>query len=142
MRQAPVSQTHQRKRKASPRKSGWGDLFLTVIVALAIDVIIVSRMLPGFGFRTGGRETAMGKVLETRIVIYSTQDSSHGGIIFYRIEAHAAFNVNGDRQDRWIPASEANSSREELQLRVSPNPENCMVSWPPRHPENDLCSLK
>ena len=84
----------------------------------------------------------MGKVLETRIVVYSTQDSSYGGTILYRLETHVIFDVNGLKQDRWIPASEANSSREELQLLVSPNPANCMVSWPPRHSENAHCSLK
>jgi hypothetical protein len=135
-----VSQTHLRKRKVAPRKSGWGSHLLTVVVVLAIVLIVGGRVLPRF--QKTGRESSLGKVLETRIVIVSTGESSVGSYAYYRIEAHVTFDMNGEKQDRWISASDDNSNRAELELQILDRPGTCVVSWSPRHPENAHCSLK
>jgi hypothetical protein len=116
------------------------DAVVLVIVGLLVVFVLASRMLPRF--RSDGHDSAVGKVLETRIVMASTGESTMGSYAFYRIEAHVTFDVNGEKQDRWIPASEVNSSREELELQLIDRPGTCRVSWSPRHPENAHCSLQ
>jgi hypothetical protein len=113
---------------------------MLVLAGLVVVFVFASRTLPRF--RTDGHDSAPGKVLETRIAIASTGESTMGSYAFYRIEAHVTFDVNGEKQDRWITASEVNTSRAELELQLLDRPGTCMVSWSPRHPENAHCSLK
>ncbi len=113
---------------------------MLVIAGLLLVFVVASRMLPRF--RTAVYESVQGKVLETRIVIVPTGESAMGSYAYYRIEAHVAFDMNGEKLDRWIPASDVNTSRAELELQLVDRPRTCLVSWSPRHPENAHCSLK
>lgn len=94
--------------------------------------------------RTAGRSyfTAAGTVEETRIVVDHVWDSRYGGQIYYRIEAHVNYEVEGQAQDRWLTASEITPQRELLLTRLEPPPKTCQVYWAPKHPENARCRLK
>jgi hypothetical protein len=85
--------------------------------------------------------TAKGKILETRIVVDHIRESYYGGRILYRIEARVKYQIQNGQQERWMAASEATSEREVLSFRLEPSPINCLVHWPPKHPENARCQL-
>lgn len=86
-------------------------------------------------------ETAKGRVLGVRKVVDSTRDSIYGGRIYYRIETHVQYELNGKTQDRWLRASD-DMPRETLALKLAHNPTECLVYWIPDHPENAKCSLR
>lgn len=86
-------------------------------------------------------ETATGKILEMRKVVDHTSDTLYGGKISYRADAHVRYLADDQMQDRWIRASD-DLSQESLLLKLASHPTECLVYWPPRHPENAKCSLK
>lgn len=83
--------------------------------------------------------TTMGKVSETRIVIDHTWESTYGGRIFYRIEAHVSYEIQGRPEDRWLTASDITSSRAMLETTVAHSFKECQVYWAADHPENAKC---
>jgi len=86
-------------------------------------------------------ETANGKILEFRNAVVGTWDVPYGGIILYKVEAHVQYTVNGQLQDRWLRASDG-VSRETMAVKLAAHPTECVVYWPPDHPEQAKCSLK
>jgi hypothetical protein len=84
--------------------------------------------------------TAAGKVLETRIAVVGSQESNFGGRILYRIEALVRYDLHGQVQERWMPASEVTSDRDLLTLRLVKR--SCEVYWTPYYPDNANCLLK
>ena len=86
-------------------------------------------------------ETATGKILEVRRVADHTRDTLYGGNVIHRAEAHVQYEVDGRMQDRWLRASD-DLPRESLLLKLAAHPTECLVYWPPNHPENAKCSLK
>ncbi|MFZ0746447.1 MAG: hypothetical protein WAM85_18715 [Terracidiphilus sp.] len=86
--------------------------------------------------------TADGTVQETRIVVDHIGDSQFGGQIYYRIEAHVNYEVEGQDQDRWLTASEITPERDLLTAKLQPLPKTCRVYWVPKHPENAKCRLE
>lgn len=85
--------------------------------------------------------TAEGKISETRIVVDHTVESLYGGRIFYRIEAHVGYEIQGQSQDRWVTASEITTLREMLAAKLARHPQSCQIYWTPGHPENAKCRL-
>ena len=135
-----MSRSHIRKKMPAPRRTDWASFIVGPVVVVLVLWMAIGRVLPHLP--SGRRDTAAGKILETRIAIYSTHESQSGSYAMYRIEAHVTFDVSGESQDRWIPASEVDSSRDILAMRLSKPPATCLVSWPPRDPENARCMLK
>ncbi len=86
-------------------------------------------------------ETADGKILEMRKVVDGLVDSPYGGKILYGVEARVQYTVNGQMQERWLRASD-NMPRETLLLKLADHPTQCIVYWPPKHPEGAKCWLK
>jgi hypothetical protein len=86
--------------------------------------------------------TAGGKVTETRIVIDHIQDSQYGGQIYYRIDAHVSYQIDGQVEDRWLTASETTTARELLSAKLATQPKTCQVYWFPNHPENARCRFQ
>jgi hypothetical protein len=134
-----VSHSHIRATKL-PRRRPWIEIPLiagfTVLTALFLFITLAS-MNSDRRF-----STANGKVMETRIVVDHTRESFYGGYIFYRIEAHTNYLLNGQPQERWLTASEVTEGREQLELKLATHPKTCLVYWPPDHPENAKCDLK
>jgi hypothetical protein len=85
--------------------------------------------------------TAEGTIEEAKVAIAYSLQGNYGGTIYYRIEAKVRFEQEGQMQERWLSASEADPSREILQAKLSSHPQHCVVYWPPRHPENAHCRL-
>ncbi|MGA9072411.1 MAG: hypothetical protein WB424_19275 [Terracidiphilus sp.] len=134
-----MSHSHIRKPKPEPSQQPWLAVAIgaTLIVFLAIAVLIKT-----YDWQTDADHlTATGKVLETRIVVDHTRESNYGGRIFYRIDARVQYEIQGGQQERWIAASEATTERELLSIKLAPSPKNCLVHWPPKHPENARCLL-
>jgi hypothetical protein len=86
--------------------------------------------------------TADGTVSETRIVVAGLLDSSHGGGILYRTEAHVRFMAEGQQQDRWLTASELTADRGMLAARIASHPGTCIVYWTPGHADAARCSME
>lgn len=87
-------------------------------------------------------ETAAGKVLETRLVVVGKQDTSYGGSILYRIDAHVSYPLHGQPQDRWMPASDITGDRAYLALQMAKQSGKCTVYWAPHHEDNPRCLLQ
>jgi hypothetical protein len=85
--------------------------------------------------------TTEGKISETRIVVDHTVESLYGGRIFYRIEAHVTYEIQGQSQDRWVTASEITSLHDMLVAKLARHPQSCQIYWTPDHPENAKCRL-
>jgi hypothetical protein len=82
-----------------------------------------------------------GRTSETRIVVDRILDSSMGGKILYRIDAHLTYRIDGQTQDRWLTASGTDASRELLALKLANHPKTCQVYWRTGHPESAKCRL-
>lgn len=86
-------------------------------------------------------QTASGKILELRRVVDHTRDTLYGGRVYYRAEARVQYLADGRIQDRWLRASD-DLPQESLLLKLSARPTECIVYWPPNHPESARCSFK
>jgi len=109
-------------------------IFLTLIAALFL-LIDRTRMFPDHF------ETANGRILEIRKVVDGQVDSQYGGRMIYGVEAHVQYTTNGKSQNRWLRVSD-NMPRETLLLRLTSNPKECIVYWPPKQPENARCWIE
>jgi hypothetical protein len=95
-----MSHSHIRgpKPESQPTTSFWILVTAGVGVALLLVLIVAAKIRDG-AFDTS-HLTAEGKISETRIVVDHTLESMYGGRIYYRIEAHVAFDISGKNQDR------------------------------------------
>jgi hypothetical protein len=74
-------------------------------------------------------------------IVDGIRETEYGGRILYSTEARVQDAVDGQLQDRWLRASD-DLTRENLLLKLAAHPTECVVYWPPNHPENAKCSLK
>jgi hypothetical protein len=86
--------------------------------------------------------TAPGTILDSRIVVETTRDSPYGGSIYYQVQAHVKYEIDGQPQDRWLAASDISRSRAFLAATLAAHPASCLVFWQPDHPEVARCKLK
>ena len=127
------------KPKPSQPIVGWHiALGLATILLMVVAVYLAANWIHSFPSTS---ETATGKILEIRKVVDHTRDTLYGGKISYRVEAHVRYLADGQTQDRWVRASD-DLSQEGLLLKLAAHPTECLVYWPPSHPENAKCSLR
>ena len=136
-----MSHSHIRgpKPESQPTTSFWILVTAGVGVALLLVLIVAAKIRDG-AFDTS-HLTAEGKISETRIVVDHTLESMYGGRIYYRIEAHVAFEISGKNQDRWVTASEITPSREMLAAELARLPQSCQIYWTPGHSDSVKCRL-
>lgn len=134
-----MSHTHIRAPKPEPGPPSklWPWMIAGTLVALFCALYVAGRIRDS-AFDTS-HLTTQGKVSETRIVVDHILDTGRGGAIFYRVEAHVAYQIEGQTQDRWLYASGVDSSREFLALKLINHPQTCQVYWSPGFPENARC---
>jgi len=134
-----MSHTHVRAPKAEPPPP---PKLLPLLIAGTLVglfcVLYVAGRIRDSAYDTS-HLTTQGKISETRIVVDHILDTSWGGKIFYRLEAHVAYQIDGQTQDRWLTASGVDASREFLSLKLANHPQTCQVYWSPGHPENARC---
>ena len=135
-----MSHKHIRVRKQSPQQRGRVlNLAATLAVVLIVGFVMFGRTWRDFGGTD--RPGVVGRVLETRIAVAGTRESDYGGSIWYRIDAHVQYDLRGQMQDRWIPASDSTTDRGLLLMKLAKRPSTCQVSWAPRHPDHPRCAL-
>ena len=137
-----MSRTHVRlpKPKPEPNRNIWVGVAIGAVATLLAILYVTTRFWDGP--IQPSHVTAEGKVSETRIVMDHISDSQYGGEIFYRIEAHASYELDGRPQDRWLTASEITTERVLLASKVAGQPKSCRVYWASGHPENAKCQLE
>lgn len=137
-----MTHTHVRLAKPGPasHRSYWPDFAIGGVLVVLIALYAVNQLwiVPQ---RTAYSYT-YGSVTEARIVVTRTQESTSGGRIYYQIQAHVRFDLNGQAQDRWLPASDETTAREFLTAQLTPQPTKCRVYWPPDHPQDLKCRLR
>jgi len=138
-----MSHTHIRFRAPKPEMRLKASFWLLVVAGigacLLLALILIARTRDD-AYDTS-HLTAEGRISEIKIVVDHTVDSLYGGMIFYRIEAHVTYEIEGQSQDRWVTASEITSFREMLAARLARRPQNCQIYWTPGHPEDAKCRL-
>ena len=83
--------------------------------------------------------SVVGHVLETRVSAVASQDGGtlQAGLIMYRVEAHVTYEVNGEKFDRWLPASDIKSDKTYLEFWLSQKKNKlCIVHWNPGNPSD------
>lgn len=135
-----MSHSHIRIPKPLPRRNSWTEAALLALFAILAALSVVCKTHDWSADMQ--YSTAEGSILETRIVVDHTSESSHGGQIFYRTEARTRFAVNGQEQMRWLTVSEATATPELLAAKLSSSPARCEVYWAPGHPEIAKCRLE
>jgi len=134
------SHLHAPKTEAQVTPKFW--LLVTLVMgACLLLVLFVAAGIRDRAFDTS-HLTAEGKISDIRIVVDHTVESSYGGRILYRIDAHVSYRALGQTQDRWMTASEVTPIRESLEMKLARHPIGCQVYWAPGHPENAKCRLE
>lgn len=135
-----MSHSHIRKAKEVPPPSPWWRiaLFPAVMAVLCAALFIFANWVTTL---PKTYERAQGKILEVRRHVDSIHESSYGTKVVYGLEAHVQYTMNGQMQDRWLSASD-DLPKEILALKLAAHPTECMVYWPPKHPESAKCSLQ
>lgn len=135
-----MSHSHIRQPEAPSPPIIWWKLALgaAIFVALVGALWAVVNWTHSF---PSPYQTADGKILELRKVVDGVFETWHGSKVSYGIEARVQYSVDGQMQDRWLRASD-NMPRETLELKLAKHPTECLVYWPPNHPENARCWLK
>jgi hypothetical protein len=135
-----MSRSHLNRSKQPPQPVVWWRVALgSAVLAVSFAVLfLIANWVHSF---PSTYETAAGKILENRKVVDGTRDTLYGGVILYGAEARVRYEVNGQIEDRWLRASDE-LPRESLLLKLAAHPTECLVYWPPKHPENAKCSLK
>jgi hypothetical protein len=135
-----MSHSHIKKPEALPQPIVWWKLALgsVIFVALVGALWAVVNWPRSF---TSTYETADGKILMTREVVDRIAESVYGSKVIYGVEARVQYTANGQAQDRWLRISDG-MPRETLALKLAARPTECLVYWPPNHPENAKCWLK
>ena len=135
-----MSQSHIRKSdQPAHQPIAWWKLALAfaVVIMSFLAVYLAANWIHSF---PSAYETVSANILEIRKVVDHTNDSQYGGRIFYRVEAHVHYAAKGQMQDRWLRVSDV--TPEAIVLRLAGHPTQCLVYWPPDHPENAKCSFK
>ena len=135
-----MSQSHLRRPKKPTQPIVWWRLALglAILAGLSAAMFVAASWVHSV---PSTYKTATGKILEIRKVVDGTRESQYGGKILYGAEAHVQYIADGQLRDRWLRASD-DLPRESLLLKLAAHPTECLVYWPPHHPENARCSLK
>jgi len=135
-----MSHSHSRRPKEPPPPVIWWQiaLFPVVVAVLCAAVFVFSNWVSS---TPKTYERTPGKILEMRQVVDGIHESKFGTKVEHAVEARVQFTLNGQMQDRWLRASD-DLPRETLLLKLAAHPTECMVYWPPKHPENAKCSLQ
>jgi hypothetical protein len=135
-----MSQIHIRKPKPPPEPVVWWRVgIILAIPAVVIGAgLLISNWVHSF---PSSYKTANGKILEIRKVVDRISESQYGSSVIYRVEAHVQYSADGQAQDRWLRASD-DLPRESLLIKLAGHPTECLLYWPPDHPENAKCSFK
>jgi len=86
--------------------------------------------------------SVQGTISETRVVVDHIRDSRYGGLIFYGLEAHVAYSIDGKAQDGWLVASKQTASREMLIAVQNRQPSTCLVTWLNGSPQYAKCRIE
>jgi hypothetical protein len=134
--------SHSRIRVPKPvqRTSPWLTIVGTTTIVVLVGVLAFGKLF--YWPSSSSYQTAPGTVLETRMVVDHLRDSPYGGQIYYRIEAHVRYSIEGRQKEQWMTASETTAGREMLAAKLAPQPKNCRVYWFPNHSENAKCQLE
>jgi hypothetical protein len=135
-----MSHSHIKKPEAPPPQIVWWKLALGAAIFVALvgalwTAVNWTRSFPST------YKTADGKILEMRKVVDGVAETLYGSRVSYGIEARVQYTLDGQTQDHWLRASD-NMPRETLMLKLANHPTECLVYWPPNHPENAKCWLK
>ncbi|HEY1576761.1 MAG TPA: hypothetical protein VGF82_06805 [Terracidiphilus sp.] len=135
-----MSQSRITRQLKTPQPVVWWHIAfgLATMLSGVAAVYLVANWVHSFPSKY---ETATGRILEIRKVVDHTRDTLYGGKISYRAEAHVSYMADGQVQNRWLRASD-DLPQDSLLLKLAANPAECLVYWPPSHPENAKCSLK
>jgi len=135
-----MSHRHLAKPKQPPQPVVWW----RVALISAVPVVLLVALFCGVSWvhsYPSTYKTAPGRILEIRKVVDGIVESRFGGRILYGVEAHVQYKVDGQMRDRWLRVTD-DLLREHLLLKLASHPTECVVYWPPDHPENVRCSLK
>lgn len=135
-----MSHSHIRVPKPVQRFRPWSAILMGAVAVVLVALFGLGRVIE-WPSKTD-HSTTTGQVLETRIVVDHLRYNSYGGLIYYRIDAHVSYQIQGQQQDRWMTASETTTEREVLAVKLSSHPKTCLVYWFPKHPENAQCRLQ
>ena len=135
-----MSHSRLAKPKELPQPVSWWRLGL-ICAVLVVLVVALFCVVSWVRSSPATYETTTGKIVEIRRVVDGTVQSGFGGRIIYGFEVRVQYTVDGQTQDRWLRATD-DLSREHLLLKLATHPTECIVYWPPDHPENVKCSLK
>jgi hypothetical protein len=135
-----MSHSHVRVPRTPPQRRPRVEVVLAASVFVAIAFLAFGSLFVGQP-SDEVHASAIGSILETRIVVDHIVDSQYGGGIFYRIEARTSYDFQGQSQDRWLTASEITTARELLQAKLASHPKYCVVYWVAGHSENARCRL-
>jgi hypothetical protein len=128
---------HETAPPPKPQYTFWASV--SCIVVCVIAVFLWSNLRADeFWERHSSVE---GTVTETRVVMDHIRDSQYGGHIYYRLEAHVRFRVEGKDQDRWLTVPQDSMDRATLTALATGHPKKCLVYWVPGHAENAKCKL-
>jgi hypothetical protein len=134
-----MSKSHIRKA-APPEPFVWWKPVLMLFALVALTgvwwaAINWSRSLPSNFI------TAKGRILELRRSVDGSVDSIYGGRIIYGAEARVLYAADGQSHEGWLRVS-TGLPRDTLLLKLASHPSECVVYWPPDHPEDARCWLK
>jgi hypothetical protein len=135
-----MTHTHLHVPRPEPQRNYRLEVAAGAVVLVLMAIYAVNQM--GSVPRRTAYSYTYGKVIETRIAVTGTRETLYGGRIYYQIESHVTFDLNGKHQDRWMPASDVITAREVLMAQLAQQPTKCRVYWPPEHPQDLKCQLE
>lgn len=110
------------------------------IIACAVTVWVAILLLTSSGCRAR-HLTAIGQILECRIVRVGVGESMEGGYALYQIEARVRYTYGGQERERWMIASTLSRSQDDLKLQIAASQKTCLVTWDAKHPDRPRCQL-
>jgi hypothetical protein len=137
-----MSQSHIRvRREAPPAKPHYVFVAFVFCALVAVCASIFWSNFRGSMFWET-HSAAEGQVSETRVVVDRIIDSTYGGRVLYRLEAHVRFMAEGQMQERWMVVREDTHDRALLMAEQASNPKTCEVYWTSGHPEDAGCMFQ
>ena len=129
-----MSQSHVRKPKQPPQPVVWWRLALGSSILLFCLRLCFSSSI-GFALFLQPTKQPPERFWRSGKSLTLPRETGHGGKILYGAEAHVQYMAEGQMQNRWLRASD-DLTQESLLLALAAHPTECLVYWPPHHPEN------